>query len=134
MPLLVPNIDRNAKLVYPNSIASSTSCVRSSPSPPHSCGMAYPNNPISAACARRSAGTSLVCMISVSRGTTLVRMKSWTSWRICSKSSASTSDDGFSLAVMSGNYQTRRPRLPRSMASPWRGVVEFLEGAGFRRA
>ena len=40
MPLLVPNIDRSASVVYPNSIASSTSCRRSRPSPPHSTGMA----------------------------------------------------------------------------------------------
>ncbi len=36
MPLLVPNIERNASDVYPNSNASSTSWVRSRPRPPHS--------------------------------------------------------------------------------------------------
>ena len=46
MPLLVPNIDRSANEVYPNSIASSTSCARFNPSPPHSWGIAYPNSPI----------------------------------------------------------------------------------------
>ena len=40
IPLLVPNIERTAMDVYPSSIASSTSWVRSSPRPPHACGMA----------------------------------------------------------------------------------------------
>ncbi len=40
IPLLVPNIERTDMEVYPSSMASSTSCVRSSPRPPHACGMA----------------------------------------------------------------------------------------------
>ncbi|MDT7707011.1 MAG: hypothetical protein QOG20_2618 [Pseudonocardiales bacterium] len=40
MPLLVPDIDRCDSAVEPNSCASSTSWIRSSPIPPHSDGLA----------------------------------------------------------------------------------------------
>jgi hypothetical protein len=40
MPLLVPNSDRNAGVVYPNSKASWTSSLMVTPSPPYASGRA----------------------------------------------------------------------------------------------
>ncbi len=76
MPLLVPNRDRNAGLVYPSSMVSSTCCRTDRPRPPYSDGSAYPYRPISLACAISRAGISSLSSMPASAGITSRRMKS----------------------------------------------------------
>jgi len=90
MPLFVPKSERNAGVVYPNSIASWTSSLMVTPSPPYASGSAYPNNPMSAAWARRSSGMRSSSSICSSRGITDSRTNWRTASRIWRKSSAST--------------------------------------------